>query len=187
MTRLLGLAAVAALAFGLCAVAVTSAGPAWSHATLVSSDPADGGQVPVPPSRVSATFNEPMQTQFAAMTVIGPDGERYSAGEPTVDDTVISVAVRAGGPAGDYTANYRATSADGHVVSGSWTFRVLAAAPAVAAPTSLALPATDAPAPTDTAEGSDTSGDSETPVWPFVAVATAVVAAGALWAVRRQS
>ena len=176
MTRLLGLAAVAILAFGLSAVALTSAGPAWSHATLVSSSPADGEQVPVPPSRVSATFNEPMQTQFAAMTLIGPDGGQYGAGEPTVDDTVISVAVRPGGPAGDYTANYRATSADGHVVSGSWTFRVLAAAPT-----------TDNPAPTDTAAPTDTSGDGETPVWPFVAAATAVVAAGALWAVRRQS
>ena len=51
MTRLLGLAAVATLAFGLSTVAVTSAGPAWSHATLVSSSPADGEQVPVPPSR----------------------------------------------------------------------------------------------------------------------------------------
>ena len=176
MTRLLGLAAVAILAFGLSAVALTSAGPAWSHATLVSSSPADGEQVPVPPSRVSATFNEPMQTQFAAMTLIGPDGGQYGAGEPTVDDTVISVAVRPGGPAGDYTANYRATSADGHVVSGSWTFRVLAAAPT-----------TDTPAPTDTTGGGDTSADGDTPVWPFVAVATAVVAAGALWAVRRQS
>lgn len=176
MTRLLGLAAVAILAFGLSAVALTSAGPAWSHATLVSSSPADGEQVPVPPSRVSATFNEPMQTQFAAMTLIGPDGGQYGAGEPTVDDTVISVAVRPGGPAGDYTANYRATSADGHVVSGSWTFRVLAAAPT-----------TDTPAPTDTTGGGDTSADGGTPVWPFVAVATAVVAAGALWAVRRQS
>ena len=182
MTRLLGLAAVAILAFGLSAVALTSAGPAWSHATLVSSSPADGEQVPVPPSRVSATFNEPMQTQFAAMTLIGPDGGQYGAGEPAVDDTVISVAVRPGGPAGDYTANYRATSADGHVVSGSWTFRVLAAAPTTDNPAP-----TGTPASTDTAAPTDTSGDGGTPVWPFVAAATAVVAAGALWAVRRQS
>lgn len=182
MTRLLGLAAVATLAFGLSAVAVTSAGPAWSHATLVSSSPADGEQVPVPPSRVSATFNEPMQTQFAAMTLIGPDGGQYGAGEPAVDDTVISVAVRPGGPAGDYTANYRATSADGHVVSGSWTFRVLAAAPTTDSPAP-----TGTPASTDTAAPTDTSGDGGTPVWPFVAAATAVVAAGALWSVRRQS
>ena len=182
MTRLLGLAAVATLAFGLSTVAVTSAGPAWSHATLVSSSPADGEQVPVPPSRGSATFNEPMQTQFAAMTLIGPDGGQYGAGEPAVDDTVISVAVRPGGPAGDYTANYRATSADGHVVSGSWTFRVLAAAPTTDSPAP-----TGTPASTDTAAPTDTSGDGGTPVWPFVAAATAVVAAGALWSVRRQS
>ena len=125
--------------------------------------------MPVPPSRVSATFNEPMQTQFAAMTLIGPDGGQYGAGEPAVDDTVISVAVRPGGPAGDYTANYRATSADGHVVSGSWTFRVLAAAPTTDSPAP-----TGTPASTDTAAPTDTSGDGGTPVWPFVAAATAV-------------
>jgi len=90
--------------------------------------------------------------------------------------------VRPGGPAGDYTANYRATSADGHVVSGSWTFRVLAAAPTTDSPAP-----TGTPASTDTAAPTDTSGDGGTPVWPFVAAATAVVAAGALWSVRRQS
>ena len=55
MTRLLGLAAVAAFAFGLFGVATSFAGSAWSHATLVSSDPADGDQLPVPPSTVSVT------------------------------------------------------------------------------------------------------------------------------------
>ncbi len=35
---------------------------------------------------------------------------------------VVSVALRPLGPTGTYTVNYRATSADGHVVSGSWSF-----------------------------------------------------------------
>ena len=68
-----------------------------------------------------------MQAQFAAMTVVGPDGNLWSTGEPTVEGTVISVGVRPLGPAGTYTVNYRATSADGHVVSGSWSFQLTAA------------------------------------------------------------
>ena len=45
------------------------------------------------------------------MTVVGPDGNLWSTGEPRVDGAVISVDVLPLGPAG--------TSADGHPVSGS--------------------------------------------------------------------
>lgn len=83
-----------------------------------------------------------MQPQFAAMTVVGPDGAQWGDGEPRVDDTVISVGIRAGAPAGEYTVNYRATSADGHVVNGSWSFRANADAPGSA---TAAPPPPDAP------------------------------------------
>lgn len=163
------------------AVSVGPAGTASAHATRVASDPAENTELPRPPARVSATFNEPMQALFAAMTVVGPDGAQWSDGDVAVDGTVIGVAVRPGGPAGVYTVNYRATSADGHVVTGSWSFRVLTGdspAPAPSAPAST--PAVQAGA--DGADGSDGM-----PAWPFVAAVTVIVAGGALWAVRRRS
>ncbi|MGB0972155.1 MAG: copper resistance CopC family protein [Mycobacterium sp.] len=162
-------------------VALAYAGAAWSHAARIASDPAENAVLTEQPQRVSATFNEPMQAQFAAMTVIGPDGADWSEGPPAVDDAVISVAVRPGGPTGDYTANYRATSADGHVVSGSWSYRVISTAPASDGPpaTSTPPPATPAPLPADTT----TEGLR---VWPFVAAASALVAVGAILAVRRR-
>lgn len=171
------LLAAALLAAGLLTGAVTAASAAWAHAALIASEPADGSELPVPPTRVSATFNEPMQAQFAAMTVIGPDGTQWNTGEPTVDGPVLSVGVRTGSPAGAYTVNYRATSADGHVVSGSWSYRVATAPDEPSAPPN---PATASATPADPPDG-------DTPVWPFVAAATAVVAAGAIWAVRRSS
>ncbi|SRX78882.1 copper resistance CopC family protein [Mycolicibacterium parafortuitum] len=179
------------LVLGLIAGGFGFAATAGAHAALIGSDPADGAELAQQPTRISATFNEPMQPQFAAMTVIGPDGALWSDGEPTVDGAVISVAVRSGGPAGTYTVNYRATSADGHVVKGSWGYRVLTApqtgtaakprvqtggAPA-ATPETTATPAVPAAAPES----------DEMPVWPFVAGVTVIVAAGALWAVRRRS
>lgn len=174
--------AVAVLTFGLVAGAVAGAGAAWAHAARIGGDPADNAELTQPPSRVSATFNEPMQAQFAAMTVIGPDGGQWSDGQIAVDGAVISVGVRGGGPAGDYTVNFRATSADGHVVSGSWTYRLLAGATDAAPP-----PATPTPdAATDAPPGPDTAPDGP-PVWPFAAAATAIVALGAIWAVRRRS
>ena len=79
------------------------------------------------PAQVSATFNEHLQTAFAAMTVVGPDENLWSTGEPRVDGAVISIDVMPLGPAGTYTVNYRVTSADGHVVSGSWPFHLTTA------------------------------------------------------------
>jgi hypothetical protein len=73
------------------------------------------------------------------------------------------------GPAGTYTVNYRATSADGHVVSGSWSF-------------ALTQPGTGQPGPSASAGA---AADSGLPVWPFVAGATVLIAGGALWAARR--
>jgi len=174
--------AVAALAGALLLAALTAAGPAWAHATRIGGNPADDAEVAQSPPKVSATFNETMQSEFAAMTVIGPDGSQWEQGAPTVDGAVISVAVRAGAPAGTYTVNYRATSADGHVVTGSWSYRVTAApaAPSSAASSQVSDPASPSAAP-------DTGRDGGVPAWPFAVAAVVVVGAGAVWAVRRKS
>ena len=68
------------------------------------------------------------------MTVVGPDGNLWSTGDPQVQGAVIAVGVRPLGPAGTYTVNYRVTSADGHPVSGSWSFRLTVAADRHAGP-----------------------------------------------------
>lgn len=169
--------AAAALASGLFLGALTSAGPAWAHAARIAGDPADNAELTQSPPKVSATFNEDMQSEFAAMTVVGPDGAQWGDGTPTVDGAVISVGVRSGAPAGTYTVNYRATSADGHVVTGSWSYRVTTAA--------TATPASPAAATPGPAAAQPSSGGL--PAWPFAVAAVAVVAAGAVWAVRRRS
>jgi methionine-rich copper-binding protein CopC len=150
--------------------ATLTAQTAFAHAWRVSTDPADNAALTTGPARVSATFNERLQSTFAAMTVVGPDGNVWSTGEPTVQDAIVGIGVRPLGPAGIYTVNYRVTSADGHVVSGSWSFR-------------LTLPGTGRPGP---GAGADAKS-RDIPVWPFVVVATALVAAGAVWAVRRRA
>ncbi|MCV7099219.1 copper resistance CopC family protein, partial [Mycobacterium palustre] len=104
--------------------AALTAPVASAHAARVSAEPADNATVATGPQRVSATFNERLQTTFAAMTVVGPDGNVWSTGDPTVQGAVVGVGLRPLGPAGTYTVNYRVTSADGHVVSGSWSFRL---------------------------------------------------------------
>jgi copper resistance protein C len=167
MNRLI---ATLALGIALAMAAVAGAGVASAHATRVATDPVENTELTQSPQKVSATFNEALQSQFAAMTVVGPDGNLWSTGDPKVDGAVVSVGVRPLGPSGTYTVNYRVTSADGHVVSGSWLFK-------------LTVSGTGTPGPSASATSQPNDG---IPVWPFFVAAGLIVAVGAVWAVRRQ-
>jgi methionine-rich copper-binding protein CopC len=167
MNRLL---ATLVLAISLTVMAVAGAGVASAHATRIATDPVENAELSQSPQKVSATFNEALQPEFAAMTVVGPDGNLWSTGDPQLNGAVISVGVRPLGPSGIYIVNYRVTSADGHVVSGAWSFR-------------LTVAGTGTPGPP--ASTAAPSGDG-IPVWPFFVAAGVIVAAGGLWAVRRQ-
>jgi methionine-rich copper-binding protein CopC len=154
----------------LTVAALAGAGVASAHATRIATDPASGASLTQGPQRVSAMFNEELQTTFAAMTVVGPDGNLWSTGDPEVRGAVISVAVRPLGAAGTYTVNYRVTSADGHPVSGSRAF-------------DLTVAGTGQPGPSAAAK----TADGGIPVWPFLVVCVAIIGAGAWWAVRRRT
>lgn len=156
----------------LCALLLTAMAAgipvAAAHTALTGSDPAADSTLSSGPSRVTATFNEDLQPTFASMTVVGPDGNLWSSGEPEVRGATAGVAVRPLGPAGRYTVNYRVTSADGHPVSGSWSFTVTA-------------PGTGEPGPAVQAPR------GRIPLWPFVVGAFAVIAAAAGWGLRRRT
>jgi methionine-rich copper-binding protein CopC len=164
LLRLVGCTLVSA------AVALTGMPVAAAHTVLVSSDPAADATLTAGPATVSATFNEDLQPSFAAMTVVGPDANLWSAGEPRVSGAVVSVGLRPLGPSGRYTVNYRVTSADGHVVSGSWSFTVTTAT-------------TAAPGPAVSTDASET----RIPLWPFIVGIGLLVAGAAAWGLRRRS
>ena len=151
----------------LVVIAVAAAPPAAAHATRIATDPAVNATLISGPPRVSATFNEHLQDTFAAMTVVGPDGNLWSTGQPHVDGAIVSVDVLPLGPVGTYTVNYRVTSADGHVVSGSWSFQ-------------LTVAGTGRPGPPPAGPGAA----ERMPIWPFIAVAAALAAAGVWWTAR---
>ncbi|KUI31420.1 copper resistance CopC family protein [Mycobacterium sp. GA-2829] len=174
MQRFSRLVAAALTALALVALALTGAQTASAHAAVVSTDPADGATLAAAPGQVSATFNETMQSAFAAMTVVGPDGNLWSTGGARVQDTVVSVDLRPLGPTGRYTVNYRATSADGHVVTGSWSFELTVSGTGTPGPS--AAPLAPPPQPGD-----------DMPVWPFIVGACVIVGAGAWWAARRRT
>lgn len=113
------LTAVAVL-LGLALVAGT--GAAAAHSYPVNSDPADSDSLTSGPPRVSITFNEALQTSFDSLSVVGPDGNRWSAGNADVRGAVVSIALNPLGPAGRYTIAYRVVSADSHPVAGTRSF-----------------------------------------------------------------
>ncbi|MEV5647930.1 copper resistance CopC family protein [Nocardia sp. NPDC052254] len=169
MIRRIVLALATVLALG--GIAITVAGPAGAHSTVVSTDPADGAQITTGPARVSVTFNENLQPSFPSLTVVGPDGNLWSRGKPVVDGPTVSVEVGDLGPAGTYTMAYRVTSADGHPVSGTRTFE-------------LTAPGHGTPGPkADASNGSGGDKDSGgIPLWVFIVPAVLLFAGGLAFA-----
>jgi copper resistance protein C len=159
---------VALISFGAALAPVANA-----HAALVASDPAQGARLVSSPTQVSGTFNEPLQSAFAAMTVVGPDNNLWSTGDPHVAGPVISVGVRPLGPVGRYTVNYRVTSEDGHVVTGSWWFELATQSTGTPGPAAVA-PAREAGIPV-----------SRMLTFGGGAVVIVVVVIVAVWGVRR--
>jgi copper resistance protein C len=168
MSRRARFVAVSMLLLATAICATLTAAAASAHAARVSVDPAENAAVSTGPARVRATFNEDLQTTFAAMTVVGPDRNLWSSGQPQVQGAVVSVGLRPLGPTGNYTVNYRVTSADGHVVSGSWSFRLTAAG-------------TGTPGPA--ADASDTT-PGDVPIWPFIVGAVVLIGGAVLWQMR---
>ncbi|MFJ2213646.1 copper resistance CopC family protein [Streptomyces sp. NPDC101062] len=129
--RTLGIPVVAA---GVLAVAAPRAA---AHTELVSSSPASAATLGRPPERVTLTFSDEMTRKYAkvSVTASGTTSDGSASDTPQVSGRVVSLALRPGAPGGRYTVGYRVVSADGHPVSGSYTFTVEAAGtPTASAP-----------------------------------------------------
>jgi copper transport protein len=128
-------AAVAAIAVAATAAALAAgipgarAAPAARtlliHASLVSSEPADGTVVPRAPSRVTATFDQPVAITATSLEVYAPDGSRVDTANTThAGADTIAVGLKSALGNGTYTATWHVVSADTHPVQGAFTFSV---------------------------------------------------------------
>lgn len=210
-------ALVAGLMVGLVGILVAgAASPAAAHDELVSVAPADGSTVEAAPASVDLVFAEPAIALGTEVQVLGPDGTNLSAGAPALLDATVSQPLAAVRPAGVYTVQWRVTSADGHPISGEFTFTTTAAAgapaapepsptepaptePSVVAPTGAPSSAATAPAaptsePTIDALGEDSeaaeaaaAGSGALPWVVGGGLTAAALAGGAVWYVRRRA
>ena len=104
--------------FGILALAIPAV--AWAHATLERETPGFQQELKVAPREVTLSFDQ--FTKFPVVQVYNVAGRTF-AGQAIAHGLDVSAPLRRL-PRGDYTVRWHVLSADGHVVSGVWTFGV---------------------------------------------------------------
>ncbi|MFI2365773.1 copper resistance protein CopC [Promicromonospora sp. NPDC019610] len=125
------------------ALLLGSASPAAAHATLISTDPAQGAVLDAAPERVTFTFNESVIGVPAGIKVFDATGEEV-ASTATVRASRLLVDLDEDVPDGTLVVVWRLVSEDGHPIGGSLSFSVGAPSDVVDVPTG-ADAGTDAP------------------------------------------
>ena len=196
---------------GLAALVGVLAYPASAHAhsDLASSDPAASSRVTAPPSQLTLTFTDRVNPQFVTIRLAtgntpavdlphSSSGQQVTAQVPAGQTPATSQE-----PAGAdqaWTVTYRVVSADGHPISGSYSFTVAGAAPSTTATptstppqtTSTSVPATSPPGSVESAaapsRGRENATGNRLPAVVMAVIALPLLAAavGAVWWFRRQ-
>lgn len=110
----------------LMALAVLSPVPAWSHAILVKSQPAQDETVAESPKQIDLWFNDAVRSEYKAVAVIDAAGKRvdnHDVDQSLTDGSHIYATVGSL-PSGKYTVRYRVVSQDTHIVTGKFEFNV---------------------------------------------------------------
>lgn len=159
MMRLVPLRMPRALALVACAALLVLglARPLLAHLELVESTPAAGEELARAPDALRLRFTQPVQLAFSEVRLSGPGGAvEVGALALAADSGQVLVAPISGTLApGDYTVRWRVAGADGHPISGEYTFRVGGGGGATAA---AAGGAADRPVPAGAGQAPDTGG-----------------------------
>ncbi|MPY59988.1 copper resistance CopC family protein [Streptomyces spongiae] len=146
---------------------------AAAHTELDASSPGANTTLAGLPPSVTLTFSDTMAEKYAKVAVTGPDGTSAATGEPQVAGKAVTLALDPAASPGRYTVGYRVVSADGHPVSGAYSFTVKAAGSPSPAPRATESDSAAAPAPR-TAEQAAPDGTGGEPDGSSVPVLAAV-------------
>lgn len=110
---------------GLLAMAgvVLLGGPASAHASLVSTDPAEGSVLEASPGSATFTFDEPVRLPGPSVRTFDADGEEVESSARTTGAT-LEVDLPDTLADGTYVVTWRVISTDGHPIAGALTFSV---------------------------------------------------------------
>jgi copper resistance protein C len=105
--------------------------PALAHAMLVKAEPPRRAVLTTPPAQVRLWFNEEIEKDYTALTVLNSDKAAVTETKPhtAADDPKAIVLPLPELGAGKYTVKFRVLSVDGHVVDASYDFTVKSKAP----------------------------------------------------------
>ena len=114
------------VAFGIAPFVVPLfATPAFSHAEVLTVEPADGSESTGMPARALVVFTEAVTAPADGLVVTGSTGASADLGDVHQPDPYsVAVSLRADAPAGTYQLRFRVVTADSHVITGSRTFGV---------------------------------------------------------------
>lgn len=118
MKRILRIPVIAAVTLLMTFGGVTAAS---AHNVLESTSPTDGSSVAEVPHKITLTFDKPAESIGTVIQVKGPN-DAVSVAKPKLVNSDVSAKVGGKLPAGKYTVTWRVTSADGHPVSGTFSF-----------------------------------------------------------------
>lgn len=109
-----------------------AAGPAFAHAKLLSEvpaavDAATPAPAPAPLTELRLVFSEQLNLAFSKLKLTDAAGKEVALGALALDpkdDKTLLAPLTGTLPAGDYTVDWTAVSADGHKTTGTYTFKV---------------------------------------------------------------
>ncbi|WP_254550965.1 copper resistance CopC/CopD family protein [Catellatospora tritici] len=117
--------------------------PAWAHAYLVATVPANGAVLATSPEQVVLQFSEQVSVGLGEVRLLDASGAVIATQapvQPPGDPTTIVVGIPGRLASGVHTVAWRALSADTHPVEGAFAFTVGAGGPAAASPAKGAAP-----------------------------------------------
>lgn len=171
------------------ALALLVLGPAavLAHASLVTSDPADGAMLAASPATITATFAEAFDTTRSSMHLLGADGTTLAANGPATASTAMSMTISGFGTltAGTYSVQWTTiTPNDNGIERGTFAFTVRASVSGASTPPSVVPGAAATAAASPGAAGGSASGGVGDIAIPLVVLA-ALVVVGLAWLLRR--
>jgi copper transport protein len=110
-------------------LALAFPGVAAAHATLLETSPSFRERLDRAPARVTLAFDQQVRLMPRSIVVLSRSGRVLSLPARARSDPRVIEAPLRRLPRGAYTVRWQALSADGHVVSGVFTFGVRVAAP----------------------------------------------------------
>jgi len=115
-----------ARAAALIALAIGLTGFTFFHNKLEKSAPAADEQLAAAPKQIQLWFHEKPEPALTSIAVVGADSTKVATGKVHPTDNPLSVAAPVTGAMapGTYIVRWKTSGKDGHVIKGTFTFRI---------------------------------------------------------------